>query len=257
MGRLQGRVALVTGASRGIGRGCALCLAEEGADVVINYRTHEGEAARVADEVKKLGQRALVHQADVADRQQVAGLVQATIDHFSRLDIVVANAASSVRQPVIEASWEGVKRTIDVSLFGVFHTCQFAAQRLVAQGQGGKIIIMSSVHAELPFKGTAAYNMAKAAINILGATLANELTEHHINVNVVNPGWIDTPGEREFFTEAELQAGAQIIPWKRLGTVRDIGRAVVFLASDDADYMTGTVLRIDGGFTVGLSAHEA
>ncbi|HMO57138.1 MAG TPA: SDR family oxidoreductase [Roseiflexaceae bacterium] len=250
MNRLTDKVALVTGASRGIGRGIAICLAEEGADVVVGYRTHPEEAEETAAAIAALGRRAIIKQVDVARRDEVMALVRAAVDAFGRLDIAVANAAFSIRQPVAEAVWEDVLRTLEVTQHGVFHTCQFAAQQLLAQGGGGKIIIISSVHAEKPVASSAAYNMGKAAINHLGATMASELAAARINVNVINPGWIDTPGERAFYSEEQIQAGGAKMPWGRLGTPRDIGRSVVFLASDDADYITGSVLRVDGGIMV-------
>ena len=117
----------------------------------------------------------------------------------------------------------------------------------------GKIIVIGSIQSELPVSKSAAYNMAKAAINHLVATMAGELAPYHININVINPGWIDTPGEREFATEEELRQGARRIPWGRLGTPRDIGRCAVFLASNDADYITGTRIRVDGGYMSGLA----
>jgi glucose 1-dehydrogenase len=157
-----------------------------------------------------------------------------------------------VRQTAVDAEWEGFQRTIEVSQFGVFHTCQFAAQQMVAQGGGGKIVIVSSIHAEIPFAYSSAYNMAKAAINHLSATMANELARHKINVNVVNPGWIDTPGEREYSTEEALKRGGARIPLGRLGTAQEVGKCIAFLASDDASYITGACLRVDGGYMVGL-----
>jgi glucose 1-dehydrogenase len=260
MKRLKGKVALVTGASRGIGRGIALCLAAEGADVVVNYRSHPGEAQEVVAAITAMGGRVLAWQADVADRDAVAGMIAAAVAAFGRLDIAVANAATSIREPVLEAAWEHVQQVIEVSQFGVFHTCQLAARQMVAQAQagecGGKIVIISSILEEIPAPGSAAYNMAKAAINHLGRTMAAELAGHHINVNMVNPGWIDTPGERRFSSEEQLREGGRRIPWGRLGTPEDIGRAVAFLASDDADYITGAMLRVDGGFVLGLTLPE-
>jgi glucose 1-dehydrogenase len=258
MRRFDGKVALITGAARGIGRGIALCLAEEGADIVVNdldpATAIDVEDARgTAAAIEALGRRALVAYADVSDRAQVAALVAAAVAHFGRIDIVVANAATSIREPVVTARWEGVLRTIEVTQFGVFHTCQAAAQQMVATGRpGGKIVIIGSILAEIPFPTSAAYNMAKAAVNQLGRTLAAELAEHRINVNVINPGWIDTPGERKYATEEEIEVGGRHIPWGRLGTPRDIGRAVAYLASDDADYVTGSVLVVDGGYRVGM-----
>lgn len=254
--KLAGKTALVTGASRGIGRGIALCLAAEGADIVLNYRTHADEAREVEADVAAMGRSALLWQADVADRDAVARMFDAAVERFGRLDIAVANAAMSIRQNVVEARWQDVLRTIEVSQFGVFHTCQHAAQIMVRQGKGGKIVIISSVHAESPVPTSAAYNMSKAAINHLGRTMAAELTAARINVNMINPGWIDTPGERAFYSEQEIRDGAKRMPWGRLGTIEDIGKAVAFLASDDADYITGSTLRIDGGLMLGRGAAE-
>ncbi len=257
MKRLAGKIALVTGAARGIGQGVALCLAEAGAEVVVNDLLPAGafDAHDTAAAIEKMGQRALVQYADVSDREQVAVMVAASVAHFGRLDIVVANAAMTVRELTIEAQWPNVLRTLEVSQFGVYHTCQMAAQQMVAQARqgrpGGKIVIIGSVLAEIPLRTSAPYNMAKAAINHLGRTLAAELAEYRINVNVINPGWIDTPGERQLASEAELEAGAKLIPWGRMGTPADIGRTAVFLASDDADYITGSTLKVDGGFTLG------
>jgi glucose 1-dehydrogenase len=254
MQRFREKVALVTGAARGIGRGIALCLAEEGADIIVNdLPPADGPGARgTVREVETLGRHALAYDADVSDREQVAALFAAGTAHFGHIDVVVANAAFSIREPVIEARWEHALRTIEVTQFGVFHTCQAAAQQMVRQGGGGKIVIIGSILAEVPFANCSAYNMAKAAVNHLGRTLAAELTPYRINVNVVNPGYIDTPGERKFATEEQLQRAAHNIPWGRLGTPRDIGRAVVYLASDDAEYITGTILQIDGGYKLGM-----
>ncbi len=256
MKRLDGKVALVTGSSRGIGRETAICLAEEGADVLVNDLSRPAEVNEVVQAIQTLGCRALGWEADVAERGQVQAMVKGAIDHFGSLNIVVANAAYSVRQPILNARWEDVERTVAVTQFGVFHVCQFAAQEMSRQGQGGKIVIISSLHAEVPFANSAAYNMAKAAINQLARTMAGELARERINVNVINPGWIDTPGERESATDEEIRQGARRIPWGRLGTARDIARSVVFLASDDADYITGTCLRVDGGFKVGMTLPE-
>jgi glucose 1-dehydrogenase len=260
MERLAGKVALVTGASRGIGRGVALCLASEGADVTVNYYRHSEEAAEVVRAIKAMGRRGFAWQADVADRGSVQAMIEGTVTGLGSLDVVVANAGFSIREPVLEAEWAHVERVLEVNQFGVFHTCQLAARQMVRQVEagrpGGKIIIISSVLEEIPAAGSGAYNMAKAAVNHLGRTMAAELAPWHINVNLVNPGLIDTPGERHYATEEELQARARQIPWARLGTAEDIGRAVLFLASDDADYITGATLRVDGGLLLGLRLPE-
>jgi glucose 1-dehydrogenase len=257
MKRLEGQVALVTGASRGIGRGIALCLAAEGADVVVNYYSQPEKAQEVVDAISDLGCRALAWQADVAQREAVGQMIDATVEAFGRLDICIANAAYTHREPILDVEWESVQRVSEVSQFGVFHTCQFSARQMVALRRGGKIIIISSILEEMPAPGSAAYNMAKAAINHLGRTMAVELAPHHINVNMVNPGWIDTPGERRFASEEELRQGSKSIPWGRLGTPEDIGKVVAFLASKDADYITGSTLRVDGGLLLGLTLPPA
>jgi glucose 1-dehydrogenase len=257
MKRLAGKVALVTGASRGIGRGIALCLAAEGADVIVNYHAQVDDAQEVVGIISGMGGWAQAWQADVSQREAVAAMVSGTVEARGRLDIVVANAAYTVREPVVDAAWENIQRVSQVSQFGVFHTCQLAARQMVAQAEagqaGGKIVIISSILEEMPAAGSAAYNMAKAAINHLGRTMAIELAPYRINVNMVNPGWIDTPGERKFSSEEQLRQAGKRIPWGRLGTPEDIGKVVAFLASDEADYITGATLRVDGGFLLGLT----
>ena len=257
MQRFTGKIALITGAARGIGRGVAWSLAQEGANLVINDWQPGEEAKSLAQAVRDRGQEALILPADVSDRAAMATMFATAVAQFGRLDVVVANPAASVRELVIEAEWPHILRTLEVAQFGVFHTCQLAAQQMVKQEPNplsrGKIIIISSVHQEVPVPGSAGYNMAKAAINHLGRTMAAELAEHRINVNIINPGWIDTPGERSYYTEEQIQESGKLLPWGRIGTPEDIGKAVAFLASDDADYITGSTLRVDGGYVVARS----
>ena len=257
MGRFVGKTALITGAAQGIGRGIALCLAEEGANIVVNDRANRMAAAGVVKAVVAMGQEAIFWHADVSDREAVFAMFDAVVERFGRIDVVVSNAALSIREPVIESKWENVLSTLEVTQFGVYHVCQAAAQHMITQEPNdlsrGKIVIISSVQSEVAAPRSAAYNMSKAAINHFGRTLAVELVNHHINVNVITPGWIDTPGERAFYTEEELQEGGRQLPWGRLGTPKDIGKAVAFLASDDADYITGSTLRVDGGYVIARS----
>lgn len=250
MQRFTGKVALITGSARGIGRGIAHCLAEEGADIIVNdLRPREGPGPQgTVAEIEAMGRRAIAIEADISDREQVAAMFAKGVEHFGHIDVVVANAAFSIRQLVVEAEWDKALRTIEVTQFGVFHTCQAAAQQMIKQGNGGKIVIIGSILGEIPMITSAAYNMSKAAVNHFARTLAAELAPHRINVNVINPGYIDTPGERAFATEEQIAESAKALPWKRLGTPRDIGRAAAFLASDDADYITGTALVVDGGY---------
>jgi glucose 1-dehydrogenase len=247
---LNGKVALVTGSNRGIGAGCVLEMARAGADVAINYRSHAEEAQQVAEEVRAMGRRAIVIQGDVGERAVNEELVERTVQDLGRLDIFVANAVTSVRKPFIDLTVEDVEKTWKVALWGVFHGLQLAARQMVKQGEGGSLIVISSVHAYMPYRTAALYNTAKAGINHLALTIANELAGENIRCNIIEPGWTDTPGERQFTTDAELYAAAQRLPMKRLATIEDIGKGVAFLASDDAGYITGANLRIDGGFVL-------
>ncbi len=247
---LEGRVALITGANRGIGEGCALELARRGADIAVNYRSHGEEAEAVAEEIRRLGRRAIVLQGDVSDRQKDEEMVRATVSELGSLDILVANAAASVRKPFVDLTEEDLRFTIDVCLWGVIHCCQFAARQMVAQGRGGNIVVVSSVHAILPIKNSLPYNTAKAGINHMARTMASELVGEGIRVNILEPGWIDTPGERTFSSEDEIKEAGQRLPMSRLGTIEEIGKGVAFLASDDASYVTGSTLRVDGGFVL-------
>jgi glucose 1-dehydrogenase len=251
MGDLAGKVALVTGAGQGIGRAVAVRLAEEGAAVGLNDIAAQ-EVYDVRREVREHGGAVAVFLADVSDREEMRRIVGQCVSELGDIDIVVANAASSVRAPVVEAAWPDVVRTIEVTQFGVYHTCHAAAQQMIAQGRGGKIVIIGSVLSEIPFPTSSAYNMAKAAVTHFGRTLAQELAVHKINVNIVSPGYIDTPGERKYATDLELERTGKMIPWGRLGTAEDVARVVAFLASEDADYITGAELVVDGGLRGGL-----
>ncbi len=136
---------------------------------------------------------------------------------------------------------------IEGTLIGGFHMSQLIARHMVKRSCGGKIIFISSVHVLTPYARSVAYNAGKSGLNQMAFTIANELSRYRINVNVIEPGWIDTPGEHEAFGDAVMSQAGAALPWGRLGTPEDIGKAAVFLASDDADYVTGTALRVDGG----------
>lgn len=245
---LDGKVALISGASRGIGRGIALQMGRSGAKVAVNYRSHPDEAEEVAAEIRDAGSDAFVYGADVSDRDAVDAMVAATVEQFGRLDIVVSNAYYSKREPFLDLELDGARRTLDVTFWGAFHMAQAGARQMVKQGEGGAILFISSVLSNIPFPTSLPYNSAKAGINQMSATIANELTDHRIRANVITPGYIDTPGERQYATEEQIREAATTLPWKRLGTPEDIANAAAFLCSDAADYITGTVLSVDGGY---------
>ena len=245
---LSGKVALITGSSRGIGHGCALAMARAGARIVVNYNSHPEDGESVAQEVRDIGAEAMVYGADVSQRAQVDAMVDATVERFGRLDIAVANAYYSKREPFLELSLEGVQRTLNVTLLGAFHTAQASARQMVAQGEGGSLLFISSVLAQKPFATSMPYNAAKAGMNQMARTIANELIEHRIRANVIEPGWTDTPGERQFASEEEIRQGGKGFLEDRLGSIDDLGNAATFLCSDAAAYITGTVLQVDGGY---------
>ena len=248
--RFKGKNVLVTGASLGIGRAVALQVAKEGANVGINFRSSVDKAQEVAREVERLGGKALLLQVDVSDQPAVEQMVARVAKEFGSLDCFVSNAAYSDRQLMIEADMAGFRRTIDVSMWGAFYGLRASAQQMVKQGKGGSIAIVSSPHAKIAIPTAMAYNMAKAAIDHMGRTAAIELAEHRVRVNVIHPGWIDTPGERKFFSEDQLAQGADKIPWRRMGTPEEIGKMIAWSLSDECDYMTGSTLLMDGGISL-------
>ena len=246
----EGRNAIVTGASRGIGRAAALELARGGANVGINFHSHVAGAEELASEIRALGRKAVLLQGDVSEQSFVEGMVAKITAELGSVDLYVSNAVYSDRERMIDADMAGFRRTIDVSMWGAFYGVRAAAQQMVKQGKGGAITVVSSPHAFIPIPTAMAYNMAKAAIDHMARTAAIELAQHRIRVNVVHPGWIDTPGERKFFSDEQLNAGATKIPLGRMGTSEEIGKAIAYTLGPDAAYMTGSTLLIDGGITL-------
>lgn len=247
---LQGKVAVVTGAARGIGRTVALELAQRGADIVLNdYRSDEASEEVMAG-IVGLDRRAIFIQADIADPASIEEIFSGALQAFGRIDILVNNAAFSVRKPFLEMSMDEVSRAWDVTQRGTFLCSQLAAKQMVKQGSGGSIVMVSSVHAERPYPNASTYNAAKAAVNHLAQSLALELAIHNIRVNTVEPGWIDTPGERKHNTEEEIVERGRTLPLQRLGTPKEVAKAIAFLCSPDASYITGSTLRVDGGFAL-------
>lgn len=248
---LTDRVAIVTGGARGIGESVALLLAHAGADVAVADLNLEG-MNKVAAEIEALGRKALAIQADVTRAADVERMVQATVERFGGVDIVVNNAGIIPPKPtaldVEEEDWE---RVHDTNVKGVFLCSRAVAREMVRQGRGGKIVNIASFEGVKPFiGGMIHYEASKAAVIMFTRSLARALAEHRINVNAVGPGVIDTPGVRGPVESLGLDPVAVFgprIPWGRLGQPEDVARAVLFLASDAAEYITGVCLFIDGG----------
>jgi len=243
----EGKNALVTGSSKGIGRAVAIELARGGANVTVNCSASRQDAEEVAAQIEKLGRKALIVACDVSDQAAVESMVAKTVEAFGSLDLFVSNAAYSDRQLMLEADMKGFRRTVDVSMWGAFYGLRASAQQMVKQGKGGAITIVSSPHALIPFPTAMAYNMAKAAIDQMSRTAAIELVKHGIRVNVFHPGWIDTPGERKFFSEEQLREGAKSLPLGRLGSSEEMAHGICFSLSQEAAYMTGSTMTMDGG----------
>jgi len=249
--RLDGQTALVTGASSGIGRGIAEALATAGADVAINYWTDADGAAETARRVRASGRRALVVQADVGDPAQVTTMFDRFDHEMGPIDILVANAGhASTPKPLYETSWEEWDRVLRSNLHGAFLCGQQAARRMVARGNGGRIVNISSVHEEacnVPNDG--AYCVAKGGIRNLTRAMALELGPHGITVNDVAPGMILTPMNQHALDDPQFLARAEAqIPVRRAGTPDDIAAMVLFLCSGHASYCTGGTYLVDGGW---------
>ncbi len=256
---LEGRTALVTGAGRGIGRGCAVELARAGADIAINDRQPSADTDAALAEIRALGRTAILVDGDAFDRTSCEGIVDRAIAGLGKVDILVSNPAYSRRGDFLNFDPATFEKVLQGTLVAGFHISQLVARHLVQRNQGGKIVFISSVHARIPYAGSVAYNAGKSGLNHMAQTIAAELIRYRINVNVIEPGWIDTPGEHIAFGDEAIQAGAALLPWKRLGTPADIGQAAAFLCSPAADYITGTSLLVDGGYALraALPAAEA
>lgn len=254
---LGGKVALVTGAGRGIGRAIALGLAENGADVVVaDLPTTGGMGA--AREVEALGRRAIFIETDVSDRVRAGHMVDRAVEAFGAIDILVNNAGVNVspagRKPIHEFAEGDWERVLGVDLDGVFHCSKPAVQQMIRQGRG-KIINIGSVAGLVPLRLQCAYVAAKAAVLNLTRAMALELAPHNIHVNAIAPGSILTELTREAFYHdpAKTQALVSHIPLKRPGDPEDIANAALFLASEASNYMTGSIIVVDGGWTCGYN----
>jgi NAD(P)-dependent dehydrogenase (short-subunit alcohol dehydrogenase family) len=245
--RLKDKVAVVTGARRGIGRAIALEMAKEGAKVVVSdIELKECEA--VCEEIRKLGSEAIAVKCDVTKKGEVDEMMEKAVHKFGRLDIMANNAGVYVAKPLgqtTEHDWDFV---VGINLKGVFLCSSAAAKHMMKQGSG-KIISTASIAGKVGFADSSAYCASKGGIISMTKELAMELAPHHINVNAVAPGVIETNMTKDMMDDEKTKQGLLAgIPLKRVGKPEDIARAVVFLASEDADYVTGHTLVVDGGW---------
>ncbi len=246
--QLEGKVALITGASLGIGEAIARAFGREGARVTVDYFHHQEPAEQLCQDIGQ--DRAIAVMADVSKVADIQRLVQATVDKFGRLDILVNNAGIEIPTPFLEVTEEQWDQQLAVDLKGPFFAAQAAARQMAKQKKG-KIINISSVHEDLPMPGNAAYCAAKGGLRMLTRTLADELAPHQINVIGIGPGAIATSINKATLEDPQkLQALTNSIPLRRVGQPEDVAALAVWLASDAADYVTGATFFIDGGLMV-------
>ncbi|MCX5999246.1 MAG: SDR family oxidoreductase [Chloroflexi bacterium] len=245
---LADKVAIVTGAGRGIGRGIALGLARAGANVVV-AELQPAEAEKTAAEIRALGRKSLGVATDVRSNDQVAAMVKKTLDEFKTIDILVNNVGVFGREtPSLKVTGEGWDSLLQANLKGAFLCARAVAEVMVGQGKGGSIISISSLGGLVPPLGFTAYNAAKAGVINMTQSLAVEWGPQHIRVNCVAPGWIETEyNSRGFQTDPSIRSRLKWVPLQRAGKPEDIAGAVVYLASDAADFVTGVTILVDGG----------
>lgn len=256
--KLSGQTAVVTGASSGIGKACALALGEAGANVVVNYHKDASEADEVVKAIRDMGSLAIAVQADVSNEDDVIEMFKKTYAEFDTVDILINNAGLQQDAPFEEMTLKQWQTVIDVNLTGQFLCAREAIKEFLRRGvvpersvACGKIICMSSVHELIPWAGHVNYASSKGAIKMFMQSLAQEYGSKKIRVNSICPGAIKTPINKEAWsTKESMDSLLTLIPYNRIGTPGDVGKLAVFLCSDDSDYITGASIFIDGGMSV-------
>ena len=249
--RLKDKVALVTGSSGGLGTGICRAFAAEGADCVVNYHSDRAGGQETADLVERLGRRSLLVQADISREDQVQAMVDAALERFGRLDVVVANAGYGLAKPLLETRVEEFEKLVRTNLIGTYLTVRIGAQAMKSQGSG-KIITMSSVHGLGGTHYCSLYEATKAGILNFTRGAAFDLGEYNIQVNCIAPGAVPVPKDPPPDKDGALyKAWMQYTPLSRFGTPADVAGAAVFLACSDSDWITGQVIVVDGGITAG------
>ena len=255
---LKGQKALVTGASSGIGAGVALSLAAAGADILVNYASSLAGAQKIVDEIKAAGGNAFPFRADVSNQDDVNAMFDAMLSTYGTIDILVNNAGLQQDAPFPDMTLAQWNKVIGINLTGMFLCSQLAVREFIRRGvvrggssAAGKIICMSSVHEIIPWAGHANYAASKGGVRLFMQTLAQELAPQKIRVNSIGPGAIQTPINRDAWETPEaLNSLLKLIPYGRIGVPGDIGKAAVWLASDDSDYVNGQTIFVDGGMTL-------
>jgi glucose 1-dehydrogenase len=248
--RLEGKAALVTGSSSGIGEAIALRFAREGADVAVHYHSEKDEAKAVAGQIEQLGRKAVVLGANVGVAAEAAGLVRDAHAALGRLDILVNNAGVEIREPFVDVSEQHYDLVLGVNLKGAFFAAQAAARLMIEAGRGGRIVNVSSIHEDVAFLNYVTYTASKGGMRMFTRTVCQELAPHGITVNNIAPGAVATPINKRTLGDGELLHELQaVIPAGRLGEPDEVASVAVFLASDEAAYVNGSTYYIDGGMS--------
>lgn len=248
--RLKDKVAVVTGANSGIGRAIAERFAAEGTHVALNFRPNAGHEQEVAQIIGAFPTPGMPAPANIADRDEVERMFAQIVAKFGRIDIAVNNAGTESKKPFIDLTDDDWNRVLNVNLYGAFLVSQYAARQMIKQGQGGKLVFISSIHEDVPFPGYTPYCVSKGGMRMLMRNLCLELAPYKINCNNIAPGAIATPINQKVLDDPQQKKNAiSEIPWGRFGKPEEVANVALFLASDESSYVSGSTYYVDGGMT--------